>query len=533
MFVIKRGGKIEKFSFSKISNAVENAYESCGKKMPLKLISDIKAMFKNMDSDTGDIKIDVEEIRDIVEEKLVKDAPYDVSKSFIIERYKNAEENAIKERVRYMKNYQTNGQNAATSSATDPNANMNLKNVANMGAEVYKPDNRKTQRIMLYDSIKDLYSEKLAKQYLKDLTGHLIYSHDEASTPVLMNYCEAVSLYPILNGTASLDGTGTEAPKNLQSFCGQLINATFLLAGQCKGACLYKDQKLIVEINGIRQTIKAKDLVEKYLNNIKEFTNYQGTWEYSDVNDVKIFEDGVFVPLKKVYRRKYDNKIYKITSHTGKIAFTSKDHIFKAFRAGQACEVKAEELRKFETVFINREIPFDINSVDYKKGWIKGMLLGDGCLTQPDMVQLSVNYEQIYYGNIFNQYSKEIYNDELHQNKGHKCYQYETHKKDFSALLKEDINGSNAFDKNVDLTNKSIDYKIGLLDGILCSDGRYSNNLSIELVNKGVIDSIIYILQELGLNYKYRVMPSHDNKHEGNACHYRMLPNRRTTMINK
>lgn len=188
MFVIKRGGKIEKFSFSKISNAVENAYESCGKKMPLKLISDIKAMFKNMDSDTGDIKIDVEEIRDIVEEKLVKDAPYDVSKSFIIERYKNAEENAIKERVRYMKNYQTNGQNAATSSATDPNANMNLKNVANMGAEVYKPDNRKTQRIMLYDSIKDLYSEKLAKQYLKDLTGHLIYSHDEASTPVLMNY---------------------------------------------------------------------------------------------------------------------------------------------------------------------------------------------------------------------------------------------------------------------------------------------------------------------------------------------------------
>jgi ribonucleoside-triphosphate reductase len=44
-----------------------------------------------------------------------------------------------------MKDYQLNGENAATSSATDPNANITLKNVANMEAEVYKPFNRKTQ----------------------------------------------------------------------------------------------------------------------------------------------------------------------------------------------------------------------------------------------------------------------------------------------------------------------------------------------------------------------------------------------------
>ena len=138
-----------------------------------------------------------------------------------------------------MKDYQLNGENAATSSASDPNANMNLKNVANMESEVYKPDNRKAQRIMLYDEIEKLYGRELADQYLEDLNSHIIYSHDEASTSVIKNYCEAVTLYPLLEGTGSLDGTSTQAPKHLNSFCGQLVNVTFLLASQCKGAVAF------------------------------------------------------------------------------------------------------------------------------------------------------------------------------------------------------------------------------------------------------------------------------------------------------
>ena len=92
---------------------------------------------------------------------------------------------------------------------------------------------------MLYDEIKKLYNKDLADQYLQDLESHVIYSHDEASTPVIKNYCEAVTLYPLLDGTGSLDGTSTKAPKHLDSFCGQLVNATFLLASQCKGAVAF------------------------------------------------------------------------------------------------------------------------------------------------------------------------------------------------------------------------------------------------------------------------------------------------------
>ena len=81
---------------------------------------------------------------------------------------------------------------------------------------------------------------EVAKQYVKDLEHHIIYAHDEASSPAVKNYCEAVSLYPLLiDGTKGMDGLGTSAPKNLSSFCGQLVNLTFLLSSQCKGAVAF------------------------------------------------------------------------------------------------------------------------------------------------------------------------------------------------------------------------------------------------------------------------------------------------------
>jgi ribonucleoside-triphosphate reductase len=85
----------------------------------------------------------------------------------------------------------------------------------------------------------ELFPE-VTKQYEIDLNNHIIYTHDEASTPVLKNYCEAVSLYPLLlKGVGEIDGTTPKPPQNLSSFCGQFVNLAFLLAAQCKGAVAF------------------------------------------------------------------------------------------------------------------------------------------------------------------------------------------------------------------------------------------------------------------------------------------------------
>ncbi len=235
MKVIKRDGTIVPFDFSKIESAVNKAFNSVHNcDAPEDFIDYLKVTSSTFEEDMS-----VEDIQKFVIYSLGEFKYYDVQIAYTEYRYKHTEERLIKERILYMKNYQLNGENAATSSASDPNANITLKNVANMESEVYKPTNRRTQRIMLYDEILKLYGKELADQYIKDLTSHIIYTHDEASTPVLKNYCEAVTLYPLLFGSDSLDGTKTESPEHLHSFCGQLVNATFLLASQCKGAVAF------------------------------------------------------------------------------------------------------------------------------------------------------------------------------------------------------------------------------------------------------------------------------------------------------
>ena len=166
---------------------------------------------------------------------------YKTAKEFILYREKHKECRILKERLEYMMGYMQSSNNAASSSEEDSNANVSLKNVANLNAEVYKNLNRRLQRMWVKNKLNELYpSEEIYKQYEKDLENHIIYTHDEASFSVPTNYCEAVTLYPLLlKGTSTMDGLKTKPPHNLNSFCGQLVNLTFLLAAQCKGAVAF------------------------------------------------------------------------------------------------------------------------------------------------------------------------------------------------------------------------------------------------------------------------------------------------------
>ena len=234
MKVIKRNGSIENFSICKVSSAVEKAFKSCNKEMP----KGLRQILLHTFTTNGDT-IGIEEIQNKVEEILMSNRFFDVAKSYIIYREQHNRARFIRERIDYMNKYSQSNENAATSSETDANANVTMKNVANLEGEVYKTTNRVIQRQRMKDELNKLFPE-VAEQYEKDLNHHIIYTHDEASTPVLKNYCEAVSLYSLMTeGVGTLDGVTPSAPNNLDSFCGQFVNAAFLLASQCKGAVAF------------------------------------------------------------------------------------------------------------------------------------------------------------------------------------------------------------------------------------------------------------------------------------------------------
>lgn len=236
MKVLKRNGQLVDFDLHKIEVAIKKAFESQGSEYDNCVVDEVKI---RLHCTTLNHPISVEEIQDVVEKSLMKLGHYDVAKSFILYREKHQNARFIRERIDYMEKYVNSPDNAATSSETDANANVTMKNVANLEGEVYKNTNRLIQRQRMKSKLQELYPE-VALQYEMDLNHHIIYTHDEASTPVLKNYCMAVSLYPLMTeGVGNIDGVTPSEPNDLQSFSGQITNLAFLLSSQCKGAVAF------------------------------------------------------------------------------------------------------------------------------------------------------------------------------------------------------------------------------------------------------------------------------------------------------
>ena len=233
MKVQKRTGQIVDFDLEKIGNAIKKAFDSKQVEYDPAIVESVD---KSISLTYTNVPVSVETIQDNVERVLMQFGYYDIAKTFILYREQRKSTRFVKERIDYMNQYSQSTDNAASSSETDGNANVTMKNVANLEGEVYKTTNRIIQRQRMKDELNILFPE-VAKQYETDLDNHIIYTHDEASTPVLKQYCMAVSLYPLLTeGVGNIDGVTPSEPNDLQSFSGQITNLIFLLSSQCKGA---------------------------------------------------------------------------------------------------------------------------------------------------------------------------------------------------------------------------------------------------------------------------------------------------------
>lgn len=243
MIVIKRDGSQEEFNRAKIKNAIIGALQSVNKLDDEKIKTVATDLSESISVRDG---FTVEEIQNRVELALMQNGYYDEAKAYILYRHKHSEARFIKERIDYMNEYSHTDDNAATASETDANANVTMKNVANLEGEVYKTTNRVIQRQRMKDKLNQMYPE-VSKQYEADLNHHIIYTHDEASTPVLKQYCMAVSLYPLMtDGVGNIDGVTPGPPNDLQSFSGQITNLTFLLSSQCKGAVAFGEYFIVL-----------------------------------------------------------------------------------------------------------------------------------------------------------------------------------------------------------------------------------------------------------------------------------------------
>ena len=494
-------GTLEEYNVEKVFNDIVESYKSINEAVDEHLIRNvIESLFvyENMTS---------AEIRRLIEEALMS-VNKKVARAYI-SKYDtiNSDKEYKRKKSDYIKNY-IEASNAATGSKFDANANVSSKNVVTMGTELYKEENIKENRYLLYDRIKMMYSKKLADRYIYDLETHRIYKHDETAIPG-MPYCVAITMYPFLEDGLTGLGGQSKAPTDLKSYCGEFINLVYSVSSQFAGACMYKDQELFIKNKktGITKKITSKELVnEKLFGNVGKFSNFQGDWEYAYVDDLCVAEDGKFVDVNKVYRRKYNGDIYIIKTKDGRTAYVSKDHKFKVFYRGRILEVKAEDLVINDTVFVNKDFSFIVDDTvdDYKRGWIKGIICGDGCIKSENEVRLALHKDQLYYGDIFNKYSLSLYNNSLttirEDSRGGNYFEYSKYNKEFYQNVCCDIIGKSTYDKHIDVDNKSVDFLLGFIDGLLCADGSYtkSKGVTISLTNEKLINNVADIICMMG-----------------------------------
>lgn len=340
MIVIKRGGTKEDFDIDKIQRAVYSAFKAVGKPMPDYLVKTIDSLFSQLDGDT----ISVEEIQDKIENILMNDKFFDVAKAYILYREKHKQARFIRERIDYMDKYSQSHDNAATSSETDANANVTMKNVANLEGEVYKTTNRVIQRQRMKDKLNELFPE-VAKKYEEDLNHHIIYTHDEATTPVLKQYCMAVSLYPLMmEGVGNIDGVTPSAPNDLQSFSGQFTNLIFLLSSQCKGAVAVGEYFIALNYYIV------KEFGEDWYNRLDEITTSPSCNKQRTIRDAvhKAFKQFVYGVNQPAGNRSYQSPFTNVSYYD----HTYFDSLFGEFSYPDGSKPKWEAIDTLQRMFM-------------------------------------------------------------------------------------------------------------------------------------------------------------------------------------
>ena len=241
--VIKRNGDEVEYDLDRIRMALRQCFKRCRVRYTADILkkvdNNIKAYIATEHGEDVGRKplcITVEEIQDIVERVLMDDYP-ECAKEYIL--YRNNKERVRKwvdEKEKFIQEYK--GSSNTANATIDDNSNVTNKNIGILNNEIHKSDNVQISRRMVVRKLRKIFPDLDAKQYERDLMNHIIYKHDESSfAGAVAPYCVALTMYPFLDGGIKGIGGLSAKPKNLDSYCGMLVNMIFAISAQFAGAC--------------------------------------------------------------------------------------------------------------------------------------------------------------------------------------------------------------------------------------------------------------------------------------------------------
>lgn len=388
--------------------------------------------------------------------------------------------------------------------SVDDNANKSSVNMEGIQGESFLPYKKVIGYDFLYQILKEMYGKDEAKKCCASMYDFSLALND--STRITMPYCYCIDASKLVKVGRNFGQVHSSPAKRIDTYISILGDTIREISFNIAGACLHHSQGLLMLENGVLKHKNIKELIESQPLNCN-YLNYQGDWEYADISnlDLKVMEDGRFVKVNKIMRRKYADDIYVIKTKSGKTVKCSKDHIFKVLYKNRDLEVKAKDLQLYDTVYntmLTTTLPIDKESDDYKRGQYIGMLCGDGCITAPYETRLAVNNEQMYIYEAFKNYNKEYYGKETYlypDNRG-KVGDAKVCSVDVHNDVKKDIIGEKALDKHIDITDKNMNYLCGFLDGLLVTDGCYNKSIGLASISKELVQNVYDICKMLNIS---------------------------------
>ena len=221
--VIKRDGKVVNFDISKISKAIEMAFDACERDYNQDII-DFLALKVTADYEPAieDGKIAVEKIQDSVETVLIKSGYDDVSKAYILYRKQ-------REKIRNIKGTFLDYKDIVNSyvNITDWRVKENSTVTYSVGGLILSNSGAITANYWL----SEIYDNEIADAH-RNGDMHL---HDLS---MLTGYCAGWSLKQLIQeGLGGVSGKITSAPaSHLATLCNQMVNFLGIMQNEWAGA---------------------------------------------------------------------------------------------------------------------------------------------------------------------------------------------------------------------------------------------------------------------------------------------------------
>ena len=282
----------------------------------------------------------------------------------------------------------------------------------------------------------------------------------------------ALLTYPVLTASLLVDAEGKPKDKHFAGACAEEMSKglSFFVyesdsVDSLSSCCFDGGQKVLVRNEDGVKLLPIRDVPR--MNNMAIF--YNGSW-------VK----GSYVKARPT------EKMYKITTSNKKELFCTSNHVFPTLEGDKF----ASELTTEDYLLTNTR-PYNDTTKDgtYSEGFLVGMYLGDGSRDKNDVV-LSLSDVKIEKAMKFLKgwhiYTYDNHNVLARTSKGWHIYTYDNHNvsartssQGVRDLINKYVFGKYAHTKelNMDVCNKSLAFRQGILDGYYHTDGGNSNRI--------------------------------------------------------